>query len=290
MVKKIIVGAKEKLLGLFGSLSGVTSLFGSWQICHNICLGLVALLSVIGISVAGLPLYFLNQYAVPLWGVAFGFLLINIGVYFLKKCISGKLILFNSGLILAGTPFKLVQDYAVLLWVIGGLLAGIAIMLFIKERLERRKLRGVEKMSGKMNKISKKINKEALYIFVGVVIVLTAGALLVFYWNNVGQSQNYNNGNSNLINPASGGFAAKSTGSTNPNDVEIVLTPKSVSNGILSVDINANTHSVELGDFDFMEITTLEYDGKKINPSSAQKLSSHHGSGSLLFNVDGNVN
>ncbi len=56
------------------------------------------------------------------------------------------------------------------------------------------------------------------------------------------------------------------------------------------MDINANTHSVELGNFDFREITTLEYDGKKINPGSAPKLSSHHGSGSLLFNVDGDVN
>ena|SRR3989344_3798537 len=131
MVKYI----KEKVLEGFGSFSGITSLFGSWQICHSICLGLVALLSVIGISVTGLPLFFLNKYAILLWGIAFGLLIITIAVYFIKKCISKKLILFNTGLIIIGIPFQVLQPYTKFFWLIGGILIMIAVTLFIKDRL-----------------------------------------------------------------------------------------------------------------------------------------------------------
>jgi len=130
---------KEKLLEGVGSVSGITSLFGSWQICHNICLGLIALLSVIGISVTGLPLFFLNKFALPLWSIAFGLLIITIIVYFIKECISKKLILLNTGLIITGVPFQTVQPYAKFFWLIGGILVVIAITLFLKEKLERRK-------------------------------------------------------------------------------------------------------------------------------------------------------
>src|SRR3989344_8235993 len=122
---------KEKLLEWFGSFSGITSLFGSWQICHNICLGLVAILSVIGISVTGLPFLFLNEIAVYVWSIAFLLLIITFIIYLKKKCISGKMLLFNTGLVIAGTPFQRIQNIIVIFWVLGGAIALTSIVLFI---------------------------------------------------------------------------------------------------------------------------------------------------------------
>jgi len=52
---------KEKIIGATGSASGLTSVLGSWQICHNLCLGIIALLGVIGISLTWMPLMFLTK-------------------------------------------------------------------------------------------------------------------------------------------------------------------------------------------------------------------------------------
>ena len=86
-----------------------------------------------------------------------------------------------------------------------------------------------------------------------------------------------------------GQFETITTGSTNPGEVEIGLTPHKVINGKLNVDIAANTHSVDLSPFDLTKIITLEYDGKKINPIEAPQLGGHHASGTLVFNVDQEV-
>ena len=126
-----------------------------------------------------------------------------------------------------------------------------------------------------------KINKDSLYVIGGIAFVIILGLFLIFSWK------------SNPIDGSSidslGSFQPKSSGSTNNNDVEIILTPKQA-NGILEVIINANTHSVDLSQFDLNEITLLEYDGNEIKPSSAPKLSGHHVSGSLIFNIDKQIN
>src|SRR3989344_4469447 len=97
---------KEKFTVMAGSLSGAASILGSWQVCHNVCLGLIVLLSFIGIAVAGMPLLFLTKIALPVWILAVFLLSISLFIYIKKKCISGKLLLFNTGLITAGTPFQ----------------------------------------------------------------------------------------------------------------------------------------------------------------------------------------
>ena len=126
---------KQKLIGATGSVSGVASILGSWQICHNVCLGIVALLSIAGIAVVGMPLEFLTKFAVPLWTTAFVLLLVTLYFYFRKKCISKKLVLFNSGLIVAGIPFQPLQQFNVVFWVIGGGIAIVGVYLFVKEKL-----------------------------------------------------------------------------------------------------------------------------------------------------------
>lgn len=137
MIKHI----KEKIIGATGSVSGAASVLGSWQVCHNICLGIVALLSIIGITVVGMPLLFLTKVAVPLWIAAFALLLVTIGIYLKKKCISPKLIIFNSGLIIAGIPFQPLQRFSKIFWAIGGLLAVLSIYLFIKDKIKAKKVK-----------------------------------------------------------------------------------------------------------------------------------------------------
>lgn len=80
-------------------------------------------------------------------------------------------------------------------------------------------------------------------------------------------------------------FKTVSSGSMENGNALIELTPKGTENGRLNVDISANTHSVNLGYFDLMEITSLEYDGNSINPVSAPTLAGHHNSGTLVFDT-----
>ena len=133
----MIKNLKEKVIGATGSVSGAASILGSWQICHNICLGLIAALSLIGITIAGMPLLFLTKIAVPVWNIAILLLIITIVIYLKKPCISKNLIIINSGLIIAGIPFQSLQKFSVFFWAIGGILALAGISFFIKEKIGR---------------------------------------------------------------------------------------------------------------------------------------------------------
>jgi len=134
----MIKNLKEKAVGATGSISGAASVLGSWQVCHNICLGIIALLAVIGITLTGMPLMFLTKIAVPMWTAAFVLLLITIVLYVKKNCISNRLIIFNSGLIIAGVPFQSLQNISRYLWVVGGALVLLSVSLFIKDKIEKR--------------------------------------------------------------------------------------------------------------------------------------------------------
>ncbi|MBR9699336.1 hypothetical protein GOV09_02680 [Candidatus Woesearchaeota archaeon] len=134
----MIKNMNEKIVGSTGSISGIASILGSWQICHNVCLGIIALLSIIGITVVGMPLAFLTKIAVPVWSVAFGLLILTIALYMRKKCISRNLLIVNSGLIIAGTPFQSVQQFNVYFWIVGGILAILGISLFIKDKIQKK--------------------------------------------------------------------------------------------------------------------------------------------------------
>lgn len=133
--KKTALFVKEKIVGGVGSLSGITSVLGSYQLCHNICIGLIALLSIIGITVTGMPLFFLTKVALPFWIAAVVLLLLSIVIYLKKKCISKNLLIMNTGLIIAGVPFQSVQQYAVYLWILGGAVVLFSVILMIKGRI-----------------------------------------------------------------------------------------------------------------------------------------------------------
>ena len=137
MIKKI-ENLKERIIGATGSISGIASILGSWQICHNVCLAIIAILSIIGITIVGMPLLFLTKLAVPLWILALVILLATMGLYLKKKSISMKLILFNSGLITAGVPFQSLQNFSIIFWISGGIIIIISILLFVRDRLNKK--------------------------------------------------------------------------------------------------------------------------------------------------------
>ncbi len=127
------------LMSTTGTVSATASVLGSWQICHNLCIGLIALLSLIGITVVGMPLFFLTKIAVPLWSIAALLLLISLGIYMKKKCISQNMLLLNSGLVIAGIPFKPVQQFSTIFWIVGGSLVLLGIGLFVQKKWIKKK-------------------------------------------------------------------------------------------------------------------------------------------------------
>ncbi len=129
---------REKVIGLSGGVSGILSFLGSYQVCHNICLILIAMLALIGISVVGMPLLFLTKVALPFWIIAFLLLLVTLFIYFKRRCISGKIMLFNSGLVIAGVPFKQVQSYSFYFMIIGGLFVLVSLIIYVKEKYHKR--------------------------------------------------------------------------------------------------------------------------------------------------------
>ena len=130
---------REKLVSATGSVSGAASILGSWQICHNLCLGIIALLGIAGITLTGMPLFFVTKIAVPLWFTALALLLLTLYFYASKKCISKNLIFLNSGLIIAGTPFQSTQSFQAGFWTAGGALAVIGIAMYIREKISKKK-------------------------------------------------------------------------------------------------------------------------------------------------------
>ena len=124
----------RKILNFTSSLSGTMGFLGGYQVCHNICLGIIALLSIIGITIVGMPLLFLTKVAIPFWIAAVILFLISLIFYFKMKCISKNLLLFNGGIIVAGVPFRSLNDYSIIFWIIGGILIALSLISYLKEK------------------------------------------------------------------------------------------------------------------------------------------------------------
>ena len=119
---------RERTLGIFGSLTGSLSFLGGYQVCHNLCLGIIAVLTFLGFAVAGMPLLFLTKVAIPFWIAAFFMLVVTLILrYRYMMHFSDKLIVLNSGLIVAGIPFQQVQQFNYIFWIIGGALVAASI-------------------------------------------------------------------------------------------------------------------------------------------------------------------
>ncbi|HLD43651.1 MAG TPA: hypothetical protein VJB08_06745 [Candidatus Nanoarchaeia archaeon] len=133
------------------------------------------------------------------------------------------------------------------------------------------------------------LNKEQVILY--AALLLAAATLIYALFAVMGSpgSITLRNTQQDSVNQPDGfaqvnGFATIGSGSTDQGDVSIDLTP--VKGGKqLKVLVTANTHSVDLSQFDLREITILEYDGRKIQPSAAPKLSGHHANGEIIFDV-----
>ena len=130
---------KRKILDGTGSISGALSFLGGYQVCHNVCLALISLLTILGFTVAGMPLLFLTKVAIPFWVAAFSILLISLILKYKKIiCPSNKIILLNSGLIIAGIPFQQVQQFNYIFWIAGGILVIFSIGWYIYDKIKKK--------------------------------------------------------------------------------------------------------------------------------------------------------
>ena len=128
-----------------------------------------------------------------------------------------------------------------------------------------------------------KNNRAGLTIF---FVLLVLSIFIVGCTSNASNSLNGDKDNNvNIGNVKTAAFKTVSIGSTDSGDILMDLTPKGIENGKFAVDISVNTHSIDLSQFDLMQITTLEYEGKAIKVAAAPKLSGHHSSGTLVFDT-----
>ena len=130
---------KEKILGWLGGISGSLSFLGGYQVCHSLCMWLISVLTILGFTVAGMPLIFLTRVAIPFWVAAFILLFLTIVLKYSKGMnISSNLILLNSGLLIAGIPFQELEQFNYIFWIIGGVLVIFSIGWFIYDKLKNK--------------------------------------------------------------------------------------------------------------------------------------------------------
>ena len=133
------MSVKERILSTSGSLTGTLSFLGSYQVCHNACLALISLLTFLGFTVAGMPLLFLTKVSVPFWIAAVSLLIITLILKYKKIIkVSGKMLLFNSGLIIAGVPFQQLHDFNYIFWIFGGILVIFSIGWYIYDKIGKK--------------------------------------------------------------------------------------------------------------------------------------------------------
>ncbi|MEM3030852.1 MAG: hypothetical protein QXH27_03910 [Candidatus Micrarchaeia archaeon] len=127
---------REKLIGAANSLSGSLGFVGSaHDVCHASCTAAIALLSVAGVSVSGMPLLFLQDYALLFWSMGVAFLAFS--VWLARSGFhapSPKLLTANAGILIAGVPFGFVDVVRPFLWILGGTMVTAAAAWFLHER------------------------------------------------------------------------------------------------------------------------------------------------------------
>ncbi len=127
---------KEKLVKISGAGASCVSILGSYQLCHSICMAAISLLAIIGITVVGMPLFFLTKLALPFWILA----VVLFSVLLILKirgmgCITNNSLTFNGGLLIIGIPF--LQEYYKLLWIIGGMFIIYNIISYFSNRSKK---------------------------------------------------------------------------------------------------------------------------------------------------------
>ncbi|MBI4153882.1 hypothetical protein HY501_00960 [Candidatus Woesearchaeota archaeon] len=136
-MRKYRAKKQGKIVGLLGAIPGTGSIIYSYNVCHNICLGVVAMLSVFGIAVSSDILMFLQGYTTIFWTAGMLMLLTTLLIYARLRCISTKLIFLNTGLLIAGVPFF--PGWQILFWIAGFSVTILVFGLFIVDKMEVRR-------------------------------------------------------------------------------------------------------------------------------------------------------
>ncbi|GEM_PF-2667546 len=127
---------KNRLFGGGGTASGVLGGIGSiHNVCHSLCVSVVSILAIFGITTQILPLMFLMTYQLYFWLAALVFTALSF-YFFLKQkppvTRDRNLLFINGGLLLFGLPFTQVAEYMDLFRFMGGSLALLGVFLLFK--------------------------------------------------------------------------------------------------------------------------------------------------------------
>ncbi|MBI2145031.1 hypothetical protein HYU18_01775 [Candidatus Woesearchaeota archaeon] len=129
---------RERLLSVGSGASGLMGIFSSWAVCHNVCTAAIAFLAVMGVTVTGMPLLFLQSVAVPLWTAAVALLVVLLILKIRKMgCLSTNALMLNGGIIIFGMPLQALQDFILFFRLAGGAVILVAAARLLKTRLKR---------------------------------------------------------------------------------------------------------------------------------------------------------
>jgi hypothetical protein len=129
----VVVRLKERLVGAGGVLSGSSSIISAHNVCHSVCLAVVAALSIVGITVSSDILMFLQDYNFAFWTVGIIFLIAALWLYSKRPhCMPKNLIIANAGLLVIGIPFDFLHNHGWVLWLIGGSVVLFAVYSYVK--------------------------------------------------------------------------------------------------------------------------------------------------------------
>lgn len=132
------VNNKAKVSSIAGTASGIGSVISVHNVCHSLCLGVAALLSIFGITISSNSLMFLQNYNMLFWGMGMLFLALNL--FLLAKypnCMPKHMIVINIGLLVIGFPFFQYAKFNFIFWIIGGLIAATGVGMWINKRWKR---------------------------------------------------------------------------------------------------------------------------------------------------------
>lgn len=129
------IALKTRLFGSGGTTSSVFGAIGSvHNVCHSLCVTVVSMLAIFGITTQILPLMFLQTYQLYFWLGALVFTGASFYFYLKQRhprTFDRNLLFINVGLLTFGMPFKQFSDYMDFFRFIGGSLAIIGVFLLL---------------------------------------------------------------------------------------------------------------------------------------------------------------
>lgn len=138
-MRERVIALKTRWLEGGGTTSGIFGAIGSvHNVCHSLCVIVVSILAIFGITASILPLMFLQTYQMYFWVTALVFTTASFYFYLQQRHRAARdknLLFINSGLLIFGLPFSQLADYIDFFRFTGGALAftGLLLLFFGKK-------------------------------------------------------------------------------------------------------------------------------------------------------------